>query len=60
VVLNEDQDKTRLGNGFNNIAILRHVALNVMQKDATKAPLRGRFNRARWDDAYVTKLLALI
>ena len=59
VVMNEDQHRSRLGNGPNNLAILRHMALNVMQKDSSKASLRGKFKRAGWDDAYLTKLLAL-
>jgi predicted transposase YbfD/YdcC len=59
VVMNEDQDRTRLGNAPQNLAVLRHMALNVMQKDATKGSLRGKFKRAGWDDAYLTKLVAL-
>jgi predicted transposase YbfD/YdcC len=59
VVMNEDQHRSRLGNGPNNLAILRHMALNVMQKDPAKGSLRGKFKRAGWDDAYLTKLLAL-
>jgi len=60
VVMNEDQDRSRLGNSPNNFAVLRHMALNVMQKEnATKGSLRGKFKRAGWDDAYLTKLLAL-
>jgi predicted transposase YbfD/YdcC len=59
VVMNEDQDRSRLGNGPNNLAVLRHFALNVMQKDTTKGSLRGKFKRAGWDDAYLAKLLAL-
>jgi predicted transposase YbfD/YdcC len=34
--MNEDHDRTRLGNGPNNLAVLRHMALDVMQKDAPK------------------------
>src|ERR1039458_7797644 len=52
VVMNEDQDRTRLGNGPNNLAILRHMALNVIQKEPSKGSLRGKFKRAGWDDAY--------
>ena len=48
-----------MGNGPNNLAVLRHMALNVMQKDTTKGSLRGKFKRAGWDDAYLAKLLAL-
>jgi hypothetical protein len=57
--MNEDQDRRRLGNGPNNLAVPRHMALNVMQKDPSKGSLRGKFKRAGWDDAYLTKLLAL-
>ena len=59
VVMNEDQDRTRLGNGPHNLAVLRHMALNVMQKDTTKISTRVKFMRAGWDDAYLTRLLAL-
>jgi len=41
VVMNEDQDKSRLGNGLHNLAVLRYMALNVMQKDADKGSLRA-------------------
>jgi len=59
VVMNEDLDRTRLGHGPQNLAVLRHMAINVMQKDPTKRSLRGKFKRAGWDDAYLTSLLAL-
>jgi hypothetical protein len=35
------------------------MAMNVMQKDATKGSLRGKIKRAGWDDAYLARLLAL-
>jgi hypothetical protein len=35
------------------------MALNAMQKDATKGSLRGKLKRAGWDDAYLGKLLAM-
>jgi hypothetical protein len=41
VVMNEDQDKSRLGNGLHNLAVLRYMALNVMQKDVDKGSLRA-------------------
>src|SRR3974390_43942 len=59
VVMNEDQDRNRLGNGPENLAVLRHMAMNVMQKDATKGSLRGKFMRAGWDERYLARLLAL-
>jgi len=59
VVMNEDQDRSRLDHAPQNLAVLRHMALNVMQKDPTKGSLRGKFKRAGWDDAYLSKLLGL-
>ena len=59
VIMNEDQDRTRLGNAPHNHAILRHMAMNIMQKDTTKGSLRGKIKRAGWDDAYLTSLLSL-
>jgi predicted transposase YbfD/YdcC len=59
VVMNEDQDRSRLGNGPHNLAVLRHMALNVMQKDGDKGSLRGKIKRAGWDEAYLSRLLAL-
>ena len=59
VVMTEDQDRTRMGNGPQNLAILRHMALNVMQKDGSKEAVRGKFQRAGWDNTYLARLLAL-
>jgi predicted transposase YbfD/YdcC len=59
VVMNEDQDRSRLDHAPQNLAVLRHMALNVMQKDPTKGSLRGKFKRAAWDDTYLSKLLDL-
>jgi predicted transposase YbfD/YdcC len=59
VVMNEDQDRTRLGNGPENLAVLRHMAINAMQKEGSKGSLRGKFKRAGWNDAYLSRLLAI-
>ena len=59
VVMNEDQDRSRLGNGPHNLAVLRHMAMNVMQKDGEKGSLRGKIKRAGWDEAYLARLLTL-
>src|SRR5271157_4216664 len=57
--MNEDQDRSRLGNGPHNLAVLRHMAINVMQKDGEKGSLRGKFKRASWDEAYLARLRSL-
>jgi predicted transposase YbfD/YdcC len=59
VVMNEDQDRTRLGNGPHNLAVLRHMALYAMQKEGSKGSTRGKFKRAGWDDAYLIRLLEM-
>ena len=59
VVMNEDQDRTRLGNGPHNLAVLRHMALNAMQKEGSKGSIRGKFKRAGWNDTYLYRLLTL-
>ena len=47
------------GNGPHNLAVLRHMAMNVMQKDSEKGSLRGKIKRAGWDEAYLARLLTL-
>lgn len=59
VVMNEDQDRTRLGHGPHNLAVLRHMAMNAMQKEGSKGSLRGKFKRAGWDNEYLYRLLEL-
>jgi predicted transposase YbfD/YdcC len=59
VIMNEDQDRSRLGNAPHNLAVLCHMALNVMQKDDEKGSLRGKIKRAGWDEAYLARLLTL-
>ena len=57
--MNEDQDRTSMGNGPHNLAVLRQMALNVMLKNGSKDPLRGKFQRAGWDNAYLSRLLGM-
>lgn len=58
VVMHEDQSRSRLDNGPYNLAILRHMALNLMRKDKSAASLRSKFNLAAWSNGYLAKLLA--
>ena len=59
VVMNEDQDRTRAGNGAQNLAVLRHMVINAMQKEGSKGSLRGKFKRAGWDDRFLFRLLEM-
>lgn len=58
VVMSEDQVRSRMDNSPYNLAILRHMALNLMQKDRSKVSLRGKFNLAGWKDEFLAELLA--
>lgn len=58
VQMGEDGDRTRKDNGPKNLAILRHMALNVMRKDPRKASLRAKFKIAAWNNDYLASLLA--
>lgn len=57
-VMNEDQARNRNDNTAYNLAILRHMALNLMQRDRSKVSLRSKFNLAGWRDEFLAKLLA--
>jgi predicted transposase YbfD/YdcC len=59
VVMNEDQDRTRKDNAPHNLAVLRHMAMNLLQKDTAKDSLRGKFKQAGWDNTYLAHLLGL-
>ena len=58
VVMNEDQARDRMDNGPCNLAIPRHMAMNIMQKDTFKGSLRGKLKRAGWDATCPRRCLA--
>ena len=58
VTFNEDQSRSRLDHAPQNLAVLRHMALNVIRKDTTKDSNRGKLKRASWDERHLLKLLA--
>jgi predicted transposase YbfD/YdcC len=57
-VMNEDQIRHRSERAAYNLAILRHMALNLLQKDRSKGSLRSKFNLAAWKDEFLASLLA--
>ena len=58
VTMNEDQQRNRLDNGPENLAILRHMTLNIITKDPAKISMRRKLNKAGWSNNYLRKLLA--
>jgi predicted transposase YbfD/YdcC len=59
VVMNEEQDRTRMGNGPGNLAVLRIIAINAIEKEGSKGSLRGKFKCASWNENHVSRLLML-
>ena len=58
VTMNEDQQRNRLDNGPENLAILRHLTLNIITKEPAKISKRRKLNKAGWSNTYLRKLLA--
>ena len=54
----EDDQRTRLGNSAANMAILRHMALNLIKSDkTTKMGIKNRRLKAGWDDDYLLQVM---
>jgi predicted transposase YbfD/YdcC len=60
VTMNEDQARNHKDNGPENLAVFRHLALNLVSKDTSKGSLRVKLLRAAWNTAFLRKLLAQI
>lgn len=60
VDFNEDQARNRMDHSAENMAILRHMAMNLLRREKTsKASLRGKRLKASWSDDYILKLLSM-
>ena len=58
VALSEDQCRVRTGHAATNLAILRHLALNLLRRDATKKRgIRCKQKIAGWNHRYLLALL---
>jgi predicted transposase YbfD/YdcC len=57
VAFREDESRVRDENARENLAVLRHFALNRLKNDDTKLGIANKRLRAGWDDTYLHKLL---
>ena len=54
----EDSQRMRKGNSAANMAVVRHIALNLIKADTTsKIGIKNRRLKAGWDDDYLMALL---
>ena len=58
-VLREDECRVRKGHGDENLAVLRHIALNLLRSDTqTRLGVHGKRLKAGWNTDYLAQLLA--
>ena len=60
VTFQEDLCRVRSGNAAENLAVLRHFAVNLLRREqASRLSVRAKRLKAAWDNRYLLKLLAL-
>jgi predicted transposase YbfD/YdcC len=58
VAFNEDDSRIRKDNAPENLAIIRHIALNLLKQDKTfKGSIKNKRKLAGWDNDYLLSLL---
>ena len=59
VSFREDESRVRTGNAPENLAIVRHTALNLLRQDRTsKASIKAKRKLAGWDNDYLLSILS--
>jgi predicted transposase YbfD/YdcC len=60
VVFHEDDSRLRIGNAAQNLAVIRHMSLNMLRQETSyKKSVRQKRLRAGWDDTYMLKVLQI-
>jgi predicted transposase YbfD/YdcC len=57
VTMQEDRARQRKDHGPENLALLRKLSLNVARLESSKGSMKGKRQRAGWNNDYLTKLL---
>jgi hypothetical protein len=59
IAFREDDSRVRTGNAPQNLAVLRHMSLNLLKQETTsKGGIKARRKRAGWDNVYLIKVLS--
>lgn len=59
IAFNEDDSRVRQGHAPQNLAVVRHLALNLLKMEQTsKGGVKARRKRAGWDEDYLLKVLS--
>ena len=58
VEFGEDDSRIRKDNAPENLAVIRHIALNLLKQNTSfKGSIKSRRNRAGWDDDYLRQII---
>jgi predicted transposase YbfD/YdcC len=59
IAFREDESRLRKGHGAQNFAILRHIALNLLQQETTvKLGVHNKRLKAAWNQSYLLEVLS--
>ncbi len=54
----EDRQRNRVGNSAANLAVIRHISLNLLKSDKTaKVGMKAKRLKAGWDEEYLLKVI---
>jgi predicted transposase YbfD/YdcC len=61
IAFDEDSNRTRKGHSAANLAVIRHIALNLIKQDKTsKVGVKTKRLKAGWDNDYLLRLIGII
>lgn len=59
IAFREDECRIRKGNGAQNFAVLRHIALNLLKQEKTaKCGIKNKRLKAGWNESYLLRVLS--
>jgi len=61
IAFDEDSNRTRKGYSAANLAVIRHIALNLIKAEKTsKVGIKIKRLKAGWDNDYLLRILGVI